>query len=399
MASPRSTERITLEIWNGSDEALAIGWLDEQGSLRDYGWIPPLGVWTSESFRCHAFRVTVPGHEHPLVVRAEPDAPRHLITEAGQAVHVHRTDALAALLRARDARYDEQDMAGFTVYVHKGLSVPADTLELLRSRLSDLPALLGTSRVTMLQQRVPMFLDRPHPHHEGAARYHPPAGAPEDDRADTPPKEDAVEISDLIVATGSLRKEQPLMLAHEYAHAYHHHADSDLRAAITAQYVAAVRSGDYDRVRRSDGAMGRAYALRTEHEYFAEISEAYLGTNDWFPFTREQLLAHDPDGHALARQAWGEPNYRVPVKAAACDGPASSPGDEKTSLRVENAGSAPVSIHWIDRGGSPRLQAELAAGASTIIETWTGHVFEVHEAGACTARYTASARPGRATVE
>ncbi len=396
-SSPRATERVEVEIWNGADEALAVGWLDPQGELRDDGWITPLQVWRTNSFRCHAFSVVGPGRER-LVVRAEPDAPRYLITAAGEAIHAHRDDALRALVTARDARYDRQEVAGFTVYTHKKLDVPTDTLALFRTRLSDLPRLLGPARVAAVRQ-VPLFLERTQPRRGGSASYHPWVDEPTDDRSDTPPKEDAVQILDLPDTTRSLRREQPLVLVHEYVHAFHYHASPRVRRAITAQYQAALRSGAYDEVLRHDGSTERAYALNTEDEYFAEISEAYLGTNDWYPFTRGQLLVHDPGGHALAKSVWGEPAYRRPVTAAACDGPVSSPGAERTTLEVANASATPISVQWVQSDGNMHPQGELAPGTSTIITTWAGHVFEVQHAGACAARYVATVRPGRVVVE
>ena len=41
-------------------------------------------------------------------------------------------------------------------------------------------------------------------------------------------------------------------------------------------------------------------------EYFAEASEAYFGTNDFFPFVRIELRRHDPIGVRDARGGSGE---------------------------------------------------------------------------------------------
>ena len=38
--------------------------------------------------------------------------------------------------------------------------------------------------------------------------------------------------------------------------------------------------------------------------YFAELSEAYFGTNDFYPFVRAELKEHDPRGYALMEKAW-----------------------------------------------------------------------------------------------
>jgi hypothetical protein len=47
-------------------------------------------------------------------------------------------------------------------------------------------------------------------------------------------------------------------------------------------------------------------ATRDEYEYFAILSEAYLGgrSDTEFSFSREQLKTHDPDGYDVVRKAW-----------------------------------------------------------------------------------------------
>ncbi|MEE8389889.1 MAG: hypothetical protein V3S14_03710, partial [Anaerolineae bacterium] len=44
------------------------------------------------------------------------------------------------------------------------------------------------------------------------------------------------------------------------------------------------------------------YALKNDKEYFAESSEAYFGTNDFFPFVRAELRRHDPEMCALLKK-------------------------------------------------------------------------------------------------
>ena len=39
-------------------------------------------------------------------------------------------------------------------------------------------------------------------------------------------------------------------------------------------------------------------------EYFAELSESYFGTNDFYPFIRAELKVHDPRGFEVLKAAW-----------------------------------------------------------------------------------------------
>jgi hypothetical protein len=41
-------------------------------------------------------------------------------------------------------------------------------------------------------------------------------------------------------------------------------------------------------------------------EYFAEGTEAYLGTNDFYPFVRGELIRHDPLLAELLSEVWGD---------------------------------------------------------------------------------------------
>jgi hypothetical protein len=39
-------------------------------------------------------------------------------------------------------------------------------------------------------------------------------------------------------------------------------------------------------------------------EYFAEATEAFFGTNDFYPFVRAELLQHDPELFKLLETLW-----------------------------------------------------------------------------------------------
>jgi dipeptidyl-peptidase 4 len=82
---------------------------------------------------------------------------------------------------------------------------------------------------------------------------------------------------------------------HELAHAYHARVlpkgfgNEDIKAA----FENAKAKGLYEKTeqRFGDGrsASVRAYAITNPMEYFAECTEAYFCSNDFFPFTRKQL--------------------------------------------------------------------------------------------------------------
>jgi hypothetical protein len=45
--------------------------------------------------------------------------------------------------------------------------------------------------------------------------------------------------------------------------------------------------------------------MNNDQEYFAELSEAYFGTNDIYPFVRAEVREHDPEGYRMLRKVWG----------------------------------------------------------------------------------------------
>ena len=97
------------------------------------------------------------------------------------------------------------------------------------------------------------------------------------------------------------------MVLHEMAHAYHHLVLGDDFKAIEAAYRHAVDAKLYESVPYCGGGKQKAYALTNSKEYFAELSEAYFGRNDFYPFVRSDLKKHDPQGYQLMEQVWGKP--------------------------------------------------------------------------------------------
>lgn len=77
-----------------------------------------------------------------------------------------------------------------------------------------------------------------------------------------------------------------------------------LGAERSLNVINAVKSGKYDKVERIGSGVERHYALTNEKEYFAELTEAYFGKNDYFPFTRAELVEFDPQGFELIQEAW-----------------------------------------------------------------------------------------------
>ncbi len=205
-------------------------------------------------------------------------------------------------------RYEARELEGFRVLVHRDLlereaELGKKVLKLLESQLFAVTRAVPAEALGKLR-RIAIWAELREPHHPCMA-YHPDAGwLREHDM--NPEKAGCVEIAN---ARNFLIwcHDQPWMVLHELAHGYHHqflpggYDNADLIEA----HRRAVESGRYDAVLKIQGRTEPAYAKTNPMEYFAEASEAYFGTNDFYPFVRAELKQHDPDMYRLVERLWG----------------------------------------------------------------------------------------------
>src|SRR5262249_1098698 len=118
-----------------------------------------------------------------------------------------------------------------------------------------------------------------------------------------PEKAGSVEVSNVRNFL-SWTHQQPWMVLHELAHAYHHQVLGFDHAAVKDCYEAAVASKKYAEVLHVDGHRRRHYPLRNPQEYFAEAEEAFVGTNHFYRFVGAELKEHDPKAFALLEEVW-----------------------------------------------------------------------------------------------
>ncbi|MGE0431690.1 MAG: hypothetical protein AB7K09_04550 [Planctomycetota bacterium] len=205
--------------------------------------------------------------------------------------------------------YTDVDIEGWTVTVEHAVTADVEHWTAVRKEIG--------SQLFAVSRRVPaaalarlreirIWVERSVPHCICAC-YHPnPAWLR--DRGVDPHKVRCVEIGNTDhFIDWSLQ--QPAMLMHELAHGYHHRVlpDGFDNAKLREQYDRMVASGRYNEVLHVSGRMQRAYAMTDRMEYFAESSEAWLMTNDFYPFVRAELTAHDPDMAKLLAELWGQP--------------------------------------------------------------------------------------------
>jgi len=202
-----------------------------------------------------------------------------------------------------------RQIEGWTVRVDDRLLAPpndelgARALRFLEYKLSDIKAVVAPEPLAKLQ-KVTIVLDLSH----GKLRsmqYHPSAGWLRDNGYSTN-LEKCVHIpvaKDL--ATPRNITEQPWVVLHELAHAYHDQVLGFDEPRIKKSYEDFKRSGHGEGVLLYNGSRVRHYALTDHKEFFAEMTEAYFGVNDFFPFNRAELMTAEPEIYELMQNIWG----------------------------------------------------------------------------------------------
>jgi hypothetical protein len=203
--------------------------------------------------------------------------------------------------------YAVQHLEGWDVLVNQRLADKAnrDLRERVLRRLDDhlyrITCVVPESALANLR-RMPIWVELAEPHHPCMC-YHPAAEWLRE-HGMNPQKAGGVEIANAKNFL-SWTIEQPWMVLHELAHGYHHQVLGFNHAGVLACYQHAVDAKLYGAVPHYDGKTVRAYALTNEREYFAELTEAYFGTNDFYPFVRAEVKEYDPKMYECLTQVWG----------------------------------------------------------------------------------------------
>ncbi len=200
-------------------------------------------------------------------------------------------------------------VAGWTVHVDNRLLSGADralgerALRLLGSQLDAIALIVPADKVKRLQ-RVPIWLDRTHGRLV-LMQYHPGVEWLAKNGYSRELVK-CVHIPDAAnFAAARMQREQPWAMLHELAHAYHDQVLGFGHAAVKAAWERFVEGGRYKSVLHISGKRRPHYALTNPMEFFAEMTEAYFGQNDFFPFNSAELRREEPEVFALLAKLWG----------------------------------------------------------------------------------------------
>ena len=207
-------------------------------------------------------------------------------------------------------QYEKREVQGFAILVnpevHKHADEAKEAFAELDSQLKKLCAVVPEKPLAELK-KVRIWIEW-EAKKNGAAEFHTSLDWLKENGYN-PDKEKSVEINNARNFVKWSRQNQPWMMLHELAHSYHFRVLGDEFAPLHNAYKQAKERKLYDEVEYIQDGKTRlkkkAYALSAPAEYFAELTEAYFGKNDFFPFTREELEKHDPQMAALLGRLWG----------------------------------------------------------------------------------------------
>lgn len=207
--------------------------------------------------------------------------------------------------------HTERKLEGWTVRVDNRLLEGPDqalgtrSLRFLENKLSDIKEVVPPDKLKKLQSVV-IVLDLSHGKLT-SMQYHPDAGWLKEHGYSTD-LEKCVHIPQAAdLPTKRNINEQPWVILHELAHAYHDQVLGFDEPRIKEVYEKYKKSGHGDKTLLYNGERVKHYALTNQMEFFAEMTEAYFGVNDFFPFNRAELKESEPEIYELMVRVWEKP--------------------------------------------------------------------------------------------
>lgn len=219
------------------------------------------------------------------------------------------------------------DEYGYATYQHAGFTFKMkesctkteegrQALQCMREDLDKICSIIPEKALAVMKSR-PIWMEENNTHNRSAAWYHTSADYPAS-IGDISAKGKCLEITNYSKYMASRVTNQPFMVLHELCHLYH---DQGLGGRGNQDINAAYRNAldkdlyhIYYRRYAPDDLVGteyvadeknHVYCLNDSFEFFSEMSEAYWGANDYFPYNCEQLKEFDPVAFALMEKIWG----------------------------------------------------------------------------------------------
>jgi hypothetical protein len=220
--------------------------------------------------------------------------------------------AAMALVGARGVAsggHEVRELEGWKVRVDRRLLEGADAargeraMELLRARLVAIAVVVPEEALARLRA-VTIQLDRDVPGLT-AMQYHPSAEWLESHgyARELAKCVHIPNVDDFLSPFENHR--MPWVVLHELAHAYHDQVLGFDEPRIAAAWETFRAKESTLEVLTSPGGTREHYARTNPQEFFAEMTESYFGSNDFYPFVAGELEHSEPATFALLATLWG----------------------------------------------------------------------------------------------
>lgn len=212
------------------------------------------------------------------------------------------------------------DQYGYATYTHQGfefkvkagLITTTDAQKAIQHMRDDLDFIAENFPENALKilRKHPIWMEENNTRNPSAAWCHVNADYPASYGESY--KGHCVEITNYKNYVAWSNQNQPLMVLHELGHLYHALGlGGESNVTIKNAYNNAKTNKLYakgyyryttggKRVETTD-----VYCMNTMWEYFSEMSEAYFGENDYYPFNITDLKEHDPMAFEMCEKIWG----------------------------------------------------------------------------------------------
>jgi hypothetical protein len=217
--------------------------------------------------------------------------------------------AFAAEKPALPTAHTDRDLEGWNIRVDDRLltgesaDLGARALKLLNARLVAITVAVPETALAKLRT-VTIELDLDYGKLE-SMQYHPDAGWLKDNGY----SEKLAKCFHIPEAQDFLspyeNRRMPWVVLHELAHAYHDQVLGFDEPRVVAAWEKFRDSGKYNSVLTSPGEMREHYGITDQKEFFAEMTESYFGSNDFYPFVAGELKHAEPGIFALMADIWG----------------------------------------------------------------------------------------------
>ena len=316
-ASTNSATPAKLHIANRSREPVSIDWIDHDGERRAYLRLAPMQAVHQPSFVTHTWVASSGTGRCLCALRLDADT---AWTIEASSCSVARLQSTPASAQARPfeptAHYQHLLLRGWTVYVSSQLHNDTQTYNNIKQILDQglkhaIETLPPSAVETLRETRIWLELSDPNIHGGGGV-YHPSKRWLEANGMN-PDKARSVQFDQRLVDAA---EQQPAAVLHELAHAFHDRVLGSKHPEVISRYTSVCSEGRLRSVKHVSGAQLPAYALENHFEFFAEMSEAYFSTNDYFPFNREDLKRFDAATTELIGRLWRQSPPSPAVVAA-----------------------------------------------------------------------------------